>query len=246
MKPFKKPANWLAPIRASHLIQLDTYTDTRNFIHIWLPEGYGTLQDGCCVLDRTEDRRFFMEGETLVTTLELPDRFFLRGEVAPIEDGVSMKISVTNLSKETIPENRAGVCIQFAAAPSFADSVLERYFYISSGGIARPTPPLRYLDENHAWFWGTAPDFPHNPAPDFPFIGLESNNGRWVVGHAWDSSRKVWGNCHASISCIHADPWLAAIPPSETASSEGVLYFMDGKAEDCLARYRREFRAEKS
>lgn len=246
MKPFPKPADWLAPIRASYLIQLDSYTETRNFIHIWLPEGYGSLQDGCCVLDRTEDRRFHMEGDILVTTLEVAGRFRLRGEVGPIEDGVNLRIAVTNISSETLVENRAGVCIQFAAAPSFADSALERYFYVAGGKITRPRPPLRHLDENHAWFWGTAPGFPHNPAPDFPFIGLESRDGCWVVGHGWDSSRNVWGNCHPSISCIHADPWLPAIAPSETVLSSGVLYFMRGNAEDCVARYGREFAGDSS
>ena len=95
MRPFPTPtAPWmqLAPIRAGHYVQLDVYTDTRNIVHIWLPEGYGNDPHNCSIPDRTEDRRFHMEEESLVTTFNKPDGFDLRGEVSPIEDGVSLKL----------------------------------------------------------------------------------------------------------------------------------------------------------
>tara|TARA_B100000809_G_scaffold237132_1_gene256677 strand:+ start:1632 stop:2372 length:741 start_codon:yes stop_codon:yes gene_type:complete len=243
MKPFKTPAAFLAPIRASHLVQLDVYTDTRNFIHIWLPENYGKPPHDCCTFDRTEDRRFRMEGDTLVTTLIREGSFEIRGEVAPIEDGVGLTLSVTNLSSEALPGSVAGVCIQFAAAASFVDTELKRYFYVHDDRITAIHPPYEDYDKGHAWFWGTAPreEFQHNPSPDFGFVGLESADGKWVVGHGWDSARTICGNCHPSISCIHADPFFDALPPGEAVSSHGVLYIMEGTATTCLERFRREF-----
>jgi hypothetical protein len=241
MKPFKTPAPWLAPIRASHLIQLDYYTDTRNFIHIWLPEGY----DRCLMLDKTEDRRFFTEGDTLVTTFEIPGHLRLRGEVYPIENGVGMRFAATNLSSEEIPSKPAGVCVQFAAAPSFIDTTLERYFYISGGEIVYAGPPYFNMEENHAWFWGTAPGerHMHNPAPDLPFVGLASKDGRWVAGQWWDKGAGVWGNCHPSISCFHTNPRMPAVAPGQTQTARGVLYLMEGTPKDCVERFRKEFPA---
>jgi len=246
MKPFKTPASFLAPIRASHLIQLDVYTNTRNFIHIWLPEVYGKCPNECSVLDRTEDRRFHMEGDTLVTTLTRPGSFEFHGEVCPIEDGVGMRLSVTNLSTEYLSESIAGVCVQFAAAVSFTDTELERYFYVHAGQVNYIKPPYQDYENGHAWFWGTAPNetFAHNPKPDFGFVGLASADGKWVVGHGWDASRVICGNCHPSVSCIHADPFFESIAPGETASTAGVLYIMEGSPESCVERFRCEFRGE--
>ncbi|HUT73582.1 MAG TPA: hypothetical protein VM221_01955 [Armatimonadota bacterium] len=239
MRPFRPPLFGEAPIRASHLIQLDYYTDTRNFIHMWLPESYG----GSFLLARTEDRRFHTEGDTLVTTFEMPDRFRLRGEVYPIEDGVGLRLAVTNVGSAELPAGPAGVCIQFAAAPSFADSALERYFYVAGGEIVFVKPPFAN-NENYVWFYGTAPSpqFIHNPEPDYPFIGLASKDGRWAAGHAFDTARGIGGNCHPCISCLHAGPNFDAIEPGQTAVSEGVLYLMPGSAADCAARFEREFR----
>lgn len=243
MKPFKTPAAFLAPIRASHMVQLDVYTDTRNFIHIWLPENYGKAPHDCCTFDRTEDRRFRMEGDTLVTTLTEDGRFDIRGEVAPIEDGVALALSITNLSSESFPASMAGVCIQFAAAASFVDTELQRYFYVHDERITTIKPPYEDYDNGHAWFWGTAPrePFQHNPAPDFGFVGLQSVDGKWVVGHGWKSARTICGNCHPSTSCMHADPFFDAISPGDTACARGVLYIMKGTPQTCLDRFCVEF-----
>jgi hypothetical protein len=258
MKPFKTPASWLAPIRAAHLVQLDFYDGQRNFIHIWLPEGWFPQKGEdeflrspatrlgsamCCVLDRTEDRRFFEEEGTLVTTFE-DSRVRMRGEVSPIEDGVALSLSLTNLSDTPIGPSLANVCVQFAAAPSFADPLLERYFYVSGGTIVHVNRPYYNFEENHTWFFGTAPDtrFPHNPPADYGFVGLASKDGEWVAGHGWDSSKKVWGNCHPSLACFHSDPEFGKVNPGQTLVSKGVLYIMRGSPEECSARYDREFR----
>jgi len=243
VKPFRTPALWLAPIRASHLIQLDVYTDTRNFVHIWLPEGYGKPPHSCTVLDRTEDRRFRMEGDRLVTCFSDAGNLALRGEVWPIEDGVGLSLAVTNLSDDALPPCSASVCVQFAAAPSFVDTRLERYFYVHDGDVCHVKPPYVNYEDNHAWFYGTAPreEFLHNPAPDFAFVGLASKDSRWVAGMGWDTSETVFGNCHPSISCIHADPEFGRLQPGETALCRGVLYIMPGTALDCIARFRDEF-----
>ncbi|MCJ8329087.1 MAG: hypothetical protein HRT89_05965 [Lentisphaeria bacterium] len=243
MKPFKTAANFLAPIRAANLIQLDVYTDTRNFIHIWLPENYGKSPNDCCTFDRSEDRHFFMDGDTQVNTLTRPGIFEIRGEVIPIENGVDLKLTISNLSDEPLPESIAGVCIQFAAAPSFTDTTLERYFYVHEDEITFAQPPYQDYDHGHAWFWGTLPNetHKHNPPAELGFIGLASRDGNWVIGHGWENGSSICGNCHPTIACIHADPLMPEIPPGETVSTKGVLYIMEGNPESCLERYRNEF-----
>lgn len=61
MKPFPtNPAKFpILPIHVAHAIQLDFYTDMRNVIDIWLPEGYGKPPHHCLILSYVEDRRFF-------------------------------------------------------------------------------------------------------------------------------------------------------------------------------------------
>jgi hypothetical protein len=243
MKPFNTPAPWLAPIRASHLIELDFYTGERNLVHVWLPEDYGEDPFRTGVLDRTEDRRFKMEGDTLVSTFDAPGLLSLRATVDPLEDGIAMSLSITNHSQQTLPAAVANVCVQFASAPTFRDTLLERYFYVSGGAITYFKRPYYNYEDNHVWFYGHAPDerFLHNPEPDLGFIGLASHDGKYVAGMGWDSTRILIGNCHGSIACIHADPYLRDIAPLATGSTRGVLYLMKGKPKDCVGRFKAEF-----
>jgi hypothetical protein len=226
-------------------VQLAVLTDTLNHIHIACPEWYGKEPHICRTFDRVEDRRFFLDGDTMVTTVAIPGSFTLRGEIIPIDDGVKLRIAVTNLSEQTLPESPAIVCIQCAAAPSFADPLLERYFYVSGGEIVYFQPP--YEDVGARLFStighqvGPREQFWHNPEPDFPFIGMQSTDGRWVLGHSWKTSRAIWGNCHPAIACLHADPMIAAIAPGDTFGTFGVLYVMQGTPAECVNRFRQDF-----
>ena len=139
MKPFPAPPVGrmpALPIRAAHFMQLAVLTDTLNHIHIACPEWYGKEPHICITFDRVEDRRFFMDGDTMVTAVTIPGSFTLRGEIVPIDDGVKLRLSVTNLSETILPESPAVVCVQCAAAPSFADPLLETVLHDQAAGGA--------------------------------------------------------------------------------------------------------------
>ena len=65
-----------------------------------------------------------------------------------------------------------------------------------------------------------------------------------MVGHGWDTSRNIFGNCHPAIMGMCANPMMDAIEPGHTAESTGVLYIMEGTPEECVARFRHEFLRE--
>jgi hypothetical protein len=253
MKPFKPQqigTKQALPIRASQFIQLAVQTDiaNQNLIHMLLPAAYGQEPYVCRYFDRVEDRRFFLEGETLVTTFTKKESLAIRGEVSPIEDGVATRLAITNLSDVVFPEMQAIVSVQVAAAPSFADSELERYFYVSGGKVVYFKRPYDDAGTGQTRLFSTTGHrvgpkelFPHNPEPDFTFIGLQSRDGKWVVGHGWKTGQEIFGNCHPALSAISASPVMPSIAPGETAEVSGVLYIMQGTPEDCVARFKTEF-----
>lgn len=251
MKPFavvpvgEAPA---IPIRASQFIQLPVLTDTANLIHILLPAGYGQEPHLCRYFDRVEDRRFFLEGECLVTTFTKEGSFAIRGEVSPIEDGVMLSLQITNLSQDVFPQMPAIVSVQCSAAPSFTEPNLERFFYLSGGTVVYFKKPYEECGLGKARLFSTTGNqvgpqsqFHQNPAPDIGFIGLRSHDGQWVLGHGWDSSRAIFGNCHPAIMGMCANPIMNTIAPGHTAKSTGVLYIMKNTPEACVARFRNEF-----
>jgi hypothetical protein len=252
MKPFHAPpVGTLSalPIRAAHFVQLAVLTDTTNHIHIALPECYGTPPHTSRTFDRVEDRRFFLDGDRLVSMYRKEGSFTIRGEVIPIENGVKLHLAITNHSEIIFPEMPAVVCIQCAAAPSFADPQLERYFYLAGGQIVYFKPPYDDAGTGQVRLFSTTGQqvgpkerFLQNPEPDIAFIGLRSRDGNWVLGQYWETSRTIWGNCHPAIACLHADPLIPSLTPNETAETSGMLYIMPGTPEDCLARFQKDSR----
>jgi hypothetical protein len=247
MKPFTPQqigTKQALPIRASQFIQLAVQTDiaSTNLIHVLLPAVYGKEPHVCRYFDRVEDRRFFLEEETLITTFTKEGSLAIQGEVSPIKDGVAMSLAISNLSDVVFPEMQAIVSIQFAAAPTFADPDLERYFYVSGNQVVYFKHPHDvHLFSTTGHKVGPKELFHHNPEPDFTFIGLQGKDSKWVVGHGWETGQEIFGNCLPALSAVSASPVMPSIAPGKTAKVSGMLYIMQGSPEDCVARFTTEF-----
>jgi len=223
------PGDW--PVRPANFLQLDWQAHTRNFIHIWLPEGVAIPGgDAVFILREVVDFRFTLpEPELWVVSYEKSGVIALRGECRAITEGVALALAITNLSETAWEETRPGVCVQLAAAPDFADPALERTVSVTDGRLCPMAPP------EHVGL--TAHYHPSAP-PTENFIAVASRLPGFVIAQWWEGPPiSVGGNSHPSIACLHAQPAFGRIAPGETVRREGRLYLMPGTVEEAYQRY---------
>ena len=70
----------------------------------------------------------------------------------------------------------------------------------------------------------------------------ESSDGGWVTGIAWDEFVSVQG--HNPWRCMHACVRVGPLKRGAMKSVHGKVYLMRGTREDCLQRYRGDFRGQ--
>ncbi len=218
------PGDW--PIRPANFLQLDWLARTRNFIHIWLPEGVATDNGQVLFILQEVVNYDFTRPEpgVWVQSYEKAGVIALRGECRAIPDGVALALEVSNGSDQDWEHALAGICVQLAAAPDFADYALERTFSPCSGRLC----PMRQPD--------TRAGVTHFYRPLEP-----ATAPGYVVAQWWEGPpASLGGNCHPSIACIQAQPALGTIAAGTTIRREGRLYLMPGTVEDAYQRYRRE------
>lgn len=223
------PTDW--PIRPANYIQLDYFARTRNFIHIWLPEGlHSGVRKVLFILNEPVSFHFERIGEHhWAHTFEKPGTLSLRGEVRPIAEGIEMSLRVMNLSDEDWPDLQPALCVQLIAAPDFADTGLERTFGMA--GRARvPAAQPADLGKPIKHFVLAEPVADN-------FIAVESRCGEFVVAQWWPGAPRVGGNCHGSIACIHAQPTFGPLAKGESTTRTGRLYLMAGSVEAAYSRY---------
>ena len=68
----------------------------------------------------------------------------------------------------------------------------------------------------------------------------ESEDGRWVTGIAWDDYLSVQG--HNPWNCMHACIRVGPLKPKQSKTVRGKLYLLPGARQECLARFREDFR----
>ena len=229
------PGDW--PVRPANSLQLDWRAHTRNFIHLWMPEGISTRSEPAAplfILNEVADYRFSRPQEGLwVQEFTKPGVLSLRGECRDIANGVSLSLRVTNFSGRPWEGVIGGVCVQLAAAPDFTDPDRERTFGTADGKLIRMGEPRG--------FQGLTQHFSPATAPTENFICVESREPGFVLAQWWEGDgRFVGGNCHRSITCIHAPPDFGDIGPGQSVERTGRLYLMLGSAADALERYKDE------
>jgi hypothetical protein len=70
-------------------------------------------------------------------------------------------------------------------------------------------------------------------------MATASNDGRWIIAQAYAEGATIAGNAH--YSCLHVRPKWPDIPSGETRALTGKLYFLQGGAQELLARWKKDF-----
>ena len=240
--PFARgfPTDW--PIRPGNQIQLDWRATTRNVIYLWMPENVGRRNGKLLAILREEaSYRFERIGEDRWRhVFEKPGVLRLEGLIEPIEDGIAMSLTLTNLSAEKWEEVGAGVCVQFHAAPDFRDPERGRTFYLSGGKLRTlEHSAITTSGDGACRFYGAGRS-PECPPADASFIGIASVDGRHVAATWWEGAQGAGGNCHPATLCIHSNPGFGDIAAGVSVTRRGRLYLMPGTPADALARFRRD------
>jgi hypothetical protein len=74
------------------------------------------------------------------------------------------------------------------------------------------------------------------PANDL--VGCFSADGKKLFATAWDQTQELF---QGVIVCLHNDPRIGGLKPSETKKLHGKVYILDNNVDALLARYRKDF-----
>lgn len=80
------------------------------------------------------------------------------------------------------------------------------------------------------------------PSATDGFLVRVSNDGKWVTGVAWNDFRAL--SAHHPYRCMHNYIRVGPLKQGETKTLKGRLYLFEGTKEDCLQRYRKEFKQQ--
>ncbi|MFM1551464.1 MAG: hypothetical protein ACKJSG_18825 [Lentisphaeria bacterium] len=210
-------------VRPAHALQLDMWVTERNFIDIWLPEG--VLSDDneteWFLLREFTDLRWQYDADGgWRSCFEKPGHCSVLATATSRDDGVDLRLQVTNLSDRVWPRTRAPVCVQLAAAPDFRDPALERTCFVAGGSPkAFRADQVERVYPGGCHFYGNMAG--PRPTGDVSEIRVASRCGRWHLAHGFETADGVGGNCHESICCIHADPLLGELQPGQCGEATG-------------------------
>lgn len=224
------PTDW--PVRPANSLQFDWLAHTRNFVHLWLPEGVSSDGDHLLFILSEEVSFHFAHptADEWVLTFKKPGVIALRGSCRNIRDGVALSLEVSNLSDRVWESVQGGVCVQLACAPDFVDLRLERTVVVADGRLVPASQPASRSGPTHHYRPRTA--------PTENFIAVVSRPDGYVVAQWWEGAPSgVGGNCHPSMACIHAPPAFGQLRPGQSAARSGRLYMMPGRSEDAYERF---------
>ncbi len=182
--------------------------------------------------------------------------------VRTLPGGAELSVRITNRTDYVWPEiagvipcwNPGQVAGTNPSSPlplntNFSDPGRNKTFFLSAAGL---TP----LDSRAIHFNSRYRSAVDRVAPNgtFPFsykwptsdvnatAGLlvrESEDGRWVTGVGWEDTLSVQG--HNPWSCMHACIRAGALKPGESRTIRGRLYLFQGKKEDVVAQFTKDF-----
>lgn len=174
-------------------------------------------------------------------------------KVIPHERDVELWAQVVNLTGDPLTNLGTQFCLIQRDVKGFEDPTAERTFILVDGQfvpLARTRPGLPDKQPPLFIVTNTRDRKPWDPLlierswaareqADIPLIATVSEDGRRVIGLAFDNAYKIMTNC--GIPCIHADPQFADCPDGETREIRGRIYFVEGTLRDLLPLFERDF-----
>ena len=175
-------------------------------------------------------------------------------KMTPGKNDVSIFSTFTNGFREHLNNIGNQYCLIQKGVKGFEDPKAERTFILVNGNwisLANTKPgqpnkgelpffivtntrdqaPLEKVKIDRSW-WADEQD-------NIPLIATVSEDGKHIVGLAFDNSYKIMTN--ACIPCIHADPKYPDCMRGNTVSIRGKIYFVEGKLDDLLPLFYRDF-----
>jgi len=181
----------------------------------------------------------------------------LKLTVTTTADGADLLLEVENESGHDWPETAAIIpCFTpgSVAGPNanvnFYDEDHKRTYFVAETGPALLKDRELHInaeleDEMAARAVDGLHIFSHKwPPSDVSAVeGLmmrESADGKWVAGIAWDDYLTAQG--HNPWKCMHLSVRVGPLKQGESKKVRGKIYLFEGGKDDCLRKYRSEFR----
>jgi len=185
--------------------------------------------------------RPFSEGGVVGYDCTFEGKAELQARLKAGADYVDFTLTLRNLTDRPFTNVHSNTCFNCWQSPYFDDPERVCSFVWTDDG---PTCFLRMPHSgggeplHNGWTVAKLDE----PAPAggnrvrYPIIALRSRNGKWAVAQAYDEGVTVASNAH--YSCLHSRPTWPDIPPDETVSRTGRLYFVRGDLAELLHKWR--------
>ncbi|MBT5875130.1 MAG: hypothetical protein HOH43_17055 [Candidatus Latescibacteria bacterium] len=181
----------------------------------------------------------------------------LRLELNSLEDGVALRLIVSNHTSDTWPDVAAIIpCFNPGLAPEavptegFFDDEHERTWFLGRSSLE--LLQLRDIHFNYEYrsavderaAGGIHPFTEKWPTSDRDAGGgllvRESVDRKWVAGIAWESYLSLQG--HNPWRCMHQSVRIGPLAPGATREINGRIYLFQGDRMSCLDKYALQFR----
>ncbi|MFA5865061.1 MAG: hypothetical protein WC975_10300 [Phycisphaerae bacterium] len=174
--------------------------------------------------------------------------------MAPGNDVIDIKLTLTNLENQPWKEVMVDICLMDVRAPHFYDPDYTRTFVVTHKGLspvaeflASPQRPVfrkagRTGDSMH--FFGP-PNTNWIIMPEQVVQNIvitQSVDRKWTVGFGWEELSMVACNSDLAHGCIHADPHLGDIDPGRSVTVAGKIYITAQSPEKVLDRFEMEMK----
>ncbi len=171
--------------------------------------------------------------------------------VTVVPDGAKLVLNVKNKTDYPFPEHAAIIpCFNPGPAktrnPNFANT--NTWFLAKAGLQKLSKREIHFNSQLRSLVNATAKNGEYVWSPKWPlaepdaFGGLivrESTDGKWVAGIAWERFLSAQG--HNPWECMHLSVRVGPLAPNDERTINGRIYLIEGRKEDLLKRYRKDF-----
>ena len=164
-------------------------------------------------------------------------------------DEVDFRVELANKSDQFVDVDWAQPCIRVGAFTGrgqkdyfekcfiFTEKGLVRMHQTHRAAKARYTPGQVYVPAG-VNLNDVNPRPISKTKPVNGLVGCFSADEKMILATAWDHTQELF---QGVIVCIHNDPHIGGLKPSETKRLHGKIYIVESDVEKLLERYRRDF-----
>lgn len=178
------------------------------------------------------------DGSRAVLVSEAPGLRFER-ELQAGYDRVDLKITVTNLGPDPLPDVAGLICVATTGASPFPESG-HGGTWILDGDQTLVLGDLPVDDGDPLYREETLPAVGERVAP---LTILRSVDDRYSLGTGYEGSDVVGGNGARGGVCQHARPWFGDVAPGASVSRRGVVWITEDGPPELARRWVQEFGA---